>query len=1550
MAPDQAEPKKPRTPIIESNQPPRDPMATPADPNTAPDTDTTHALSNLARDPLFPAYQELDGHGKAITFFNFNNPDPDGRTFDTQDIPNNTLVCAATIYNSDFQNLEKILGKYGIIAGGHSMDKQKTQIQWITDTENFKALLAELKAQNINLKITATPDNAEQNGQVLYIEGIGMLPIGQSFEITSREELASSHRQVAENLLESLSKISPDFASRTGEFNGEQIKQSTEQLLDRITTLCQELSTPTDRKADYTSSNITLAAVQEVIAGLIENMRLLITSQEDEQKAKGATDIIQLLTQLKPEILQANAHKIIDLNRQAKTLLQQENGKQNNKYLDNLATTIIQRTANSLSNPGLNASEIITTIKNNLEMITNECRQHPALVFHPDIQSANQSLLKALFQINAANSTTPPATIRPQSINAETIDIARRERPELPKTGTAYQLTVQIPGIAIQNFLPELETLFKLPLNRKLAHQIRYENGKLVIFGLNERSGAQLLEELAMEIYEKSGRLATIQLETCNLNETSSPFGNSFVAENNVEGGNFPELPGIYLHKSVYDHQKASLRNRMGSFGSISATPVERIIPFMITHGGFAGTPELYRLNHLNPEVKLAPQESYPVIGYENQRSTLRNAISWKTKLTIIAGPGGMGKTTLMELHRKDSATWHGFSETLKSRDGSTLVTIFTQLAEEFKNLQIPMSEVPEMENIATLSKPDLYKFVLTQQGRDFLKDICLKGWEVLKTETKKNMIVLDDLHYADTASLESLRQMIEEFSGQIFVGVRDDEMSQPLFLKRLKRDLGDKTTEVSVRDGLDFSDTSQGHESHAYQMIRSRLPEPLRNTPLGTWWQEFGKIAGNWPLGMTSLINGLLENPNNLIFKGGYWELSEEFKEKLPNIIMKQDDPRTFIERKFERLGLDENGESDNAGEEAKIILQALSMLGDTYSLEQISTLISRLSIMSPPEEILFRLIKSGFLKSTGRNTYKIHHDTYRQVINTGISPDASTSLAKVLYEIVHSDPQVPNETKLQLLIVQGGREPLNNKEFWENYLTSSREVLGELRDNNALEMMFQTGNNILDHLNPYSDSSVINALTDLFEGKIQNREAALLVVETLLALAECTLPAGRVKENEKIIQHLQAIAAKCPDLMPDLAARTRLLAFELAYQTDDKAQMDTLLQEIKNSDNLPEEKIAILEMKMVYMDNYFTEERDMSQPIAVFEKHRAKFFTLNQEYQQANNGFAHPDFVEAFRMLILCHSEQLNAKLRHQGVDDDAASYEASQSDDFQKDIRDIIELITNFDKLKKNISPIQKARYLDIKSKITAMSGNLENAVEEIGEARRIATQSGMHEMALNFCKDKGDLRVTQGLKIPGTSEYYFLQGLDAYYREGDMSDVEVTKPWTKFTIRCNRIANVGLLAANFLPRLGQGEIKPEAIIKKFGLYLKAAMEDIKFLSTQKDFAKYPNSDEIMYYMLLAQHVVQLGRGLFPETGPQSTDAIEEMSQNPKLRFLSETYGIPQPNDFSESTTDQYSFLNPDRLRAGHQWGLDNKEPDALGIRARRLATGQYLGIES
>ena len=380
------------------------------------------------------------------------------------------------------------------------------------------------------------------------------------------------------------------------------------------------------------------------------------------------------------------------------------------------------------------------------------------------------------------------------------------------------------------------------------------------------------------------------------------------------------------------------------------------------------------------------------LIGREAELSTIlagvEAAMEGTGRLLVVAGEPGVGKTRLSqeatlacrdrgfvvatgrcyEPHR--SVPYYPFLEALSLLHGAAPGPARAQISSRWPHVMRLLPDQPSETTPATNASPQ------EEQQRLFW---ALTGFLRAVSEAAPVALLLDDLHWADDASLKLLQHLARHTRGHrvLLLGTyRDVEVGHQHPLGRALRDLD--------REGLQerVAVRRLGHEGTA-GLIADRVGQDLSD--------EFGLLVhrhtdGN-PLFVREVLSALIER-GDVYRRDGRWE-----SRRIAGIGVPENVKATIVDR------------ASRLGERAQEALREASVLGQAFGFEDLQAMTGL-----PEEELeaaLEEALAAGLVYESGEEGYAFNHALTQQALYAELSRRRRRRLHLAAGEALEGLPQ---------------------------------------------------------------------------------------------------------------------------------------------------------------------------------------------------------------------------------------------------------------------------------------------------------------------------------------------------------------------------------------------------------------------------------------------------------------------------------------------------------------------------------------------------------------
>jgi len=866
------------------------------------------------------------------------------------------------------------------------------------------------------------------------------------------------------------------------------------------------------------------------------------------------------------------------------------------------------------------------------------------------------------------------------------------------------------------------------------------------------------------------------------------------------------------------------------------------------------------------------------LIGYAEILRKLENTlIDPDKKSTLLKGQAGIGKSRIiLEILPNFPYIICSLDASNRNIPGSSLVTLVNQISTALEEDEFFCDDDMKLKEFNKKSISEKTK--IARENPDKIVKMCLEALNLISFSQANDeaVLIIEDLHNIDRHSAKYFAEIIREFlinqhrqtKFKALISMRPEEMykteAEKDLIKYTEGHFGDESSSEINIPGLDFTNDALAHE-FAYHCLDPKLREGKQ---LGPWYKTFGKIAGNSPFIMASLVHGVkqqLQTSGESIF------LAQEILEEYSKINPK--DPQAIAVYYHQKI--------NNLEQKAKRVIQSIALAGGKLDSEQIDIIMENMisnddevetdSTISDTEitqgintiNIPQELIDGQYIKTSetqdGEIIIELQHEMLLDFILNSISdPDEKTVMSGFLYDLIGSREGVDPDVKFSLLHNRGqGNNPdSKDKYFWRSYRSAAEESLSESQQYNDQQRAYKLSKLILDKEKGLD--TIKNQLEELYEQKLETNDITELLITSLFALAESAIHLGKFNEASKALKSLGKIHENNPELVNE--DKLSLMLFEKAYLARKKAEMDSTYQiVIKNSSTISPEEKTICSIKLAF--------REGTRKIEGMSGYDRAIEILNQNPElkaQVEKLFtdekteASPAIVDIARLIeIRIPFDQLRNKIAT--VDetlkfDEDIVMQPLIAQKYEEELNEIKAKLEKMLKIKEQspliFSPYSELSLLDINAQLEAYLGKHRKAHRIISEAWRQADQMNLNDQAARYAKIKGDIYTIQALleeDEPKQAKFLSL-AIETYSKEGITSIDKLRSEETESTndynamIRIQRIRAIALLHS--LKTTDQNELDQ---------HIKTALEDFQIINEISRSTNYHQIPEYNYYLL-------------------------------------------------------------------------------------------------
>ncbi len=993
-------------------------------------------------------------------------------------------------------------------------------------------------------------------------------------------------------------------------------------------------------------------------------------------------------------------------------------------------------------------------------------------------------------------------------------------------------------------------------------------NGYLTIIDTAERGGASLTA-MASRIYRHIPN-AQIFLGDGEIEHSQNQFSIKDFP-NVTERESWQTMPKAIYMTDNFTQLITDPNKRASALCEIEHRPLEKM--------------ELSKLLSFRSKPTLKIGGPDRLIGYTDEHNALLSQMTdGKTKLVILKGGAGMGKSRLTDevLKQLPSSIVCSLDPSGEKTTGFGLMTITEQINDKLRN-NPDLSDTAEAKALENYDKQSQkIKLRYAEKKPDKLLQLCSNAIKIMNHG--KTPLVIDDLHHADRFSLPYITKLVQnhllQYDSKAIILLRPEEIYEPQALRTLSTKLKtiySKTKSINEIEllGLDF----ENDEKLAHDFVYYSLPIEIRTgKTLGSWYKELAKIAKQQPFVLKSLMDGILEDPeNNLDYSGEVIQLKKSAKDTLKNIFEGKSDLKTYYQERLQKLNPN-----------ALLFLQCIGLMGGKVSTEQGNIIAKKISGLIKKKDLkaaVTRLIKGGYLVKNNDN-WQLQHDTTLDIVIDSI-PDLERqiNLAGQLHQNFKNNTDLHPDIRFNLAnnIANHKKAPSINNNFWTEYTMISRQCLMEAKNLNSISRGYNISHKILNSEQDSQISSIIELLRQ--PGKTEEKkqiptEIINLIILSLYSNAENGMYLGRFDETDKNIEILETIYEHSVEENKSLD-KIYLLAFQKAYLQRDLTNMKKIFTEkIEKNPSISESEKIIAAIKIKFRNKKYQEASD------IFYAKRTILNNHNNDHKE-RHGTPQPEFMEALRLAAArCPFELIRNTLK-QDLDEDIEIQPGTIIAKTAKDLGDIKDLLETLKK-KQNENPTfnkyEELALLEQIGLINAYLGNYDTTIEALHEAWRQSDQMEIHEQAARVAKFKGDIQVMQGISIiektPNPMEagqtapresfnrQSLLAAIKTYSEQGilSVSNMDQTS-FYPLAMRIQRIRAIGLLAISYKDQIRTAShYEIEQIEEELSPHIYKALNDFEFINEISQERNYHEDPEVSYYLLgYFGHILEIAKAL-------------------------------------------------------------------------------------
>ncbi|MFA6305771.1 MAG: AAA family ATPase [Candidatus Gracilibacteria bacterium] len=1052
-------------------------------------------------------------------------------------------------------------------------------------------------------------------------------------------------------------------------------------------------------------------------------------------------------------------------------------------------------------------------------------------------------------------------------------------RQETPRQGSCIYVQLDLNTLiegqqadALINLLEELDAIKTKEgkITSEYAVHVDEESGDLIIIALSERASNSALA-LATSITSKIPRAKAFVGMGKVVHEM-------IIESPDKETGRQERKEARVLHSRISDKQK---QDAMRSPGAIFLT--QELADRINTRGSREGSlceikTEESKVKGLVSLTEHNAKVSYDtgaekVIGADEKIEKLLSALlSPTTRLTIVKGHAGIGKTTIINavLEKTPGSTIRcSFDPSFSGKECTphgSLVTMLEQVAavaKEHPQIAEEMeTNAPLRELIELSKKPRSEKMAAAQKDPDRVATLCSNAIAIIRRKTPhlEALLVLEDLHHIDSASdpyVMSIAQAYMDNGGKVLFSMRPEEMLKSVALKKLTQTVqafhtGRQAVAELEIDGLDFSDPKISEE-FAFSLI----PEETRKgKKLGTWHEALGKKAGRNPLRMKALMAKARENLR-IDEDTGIINVDNSALEEI-NAIESDQDFETYSRGRIAKLPPRDQK-----------FLQALALIGGQLSKAAIQEIIfgyTQVGYAGDPAQALAHLIQGEYLRADAQTISFAHH-TIRETVLASMDEQTKFNLAMYLNTIFQTNPaEYHPDARFALLqhVATNPLQPDREERFWQEYASAATVSIDSAEQKSLLRRGFMVADSVS------QSATIFESIDTLKKGdKKVPEHLRKLVIKTLFTLAKTGQHLNKREIAEKALADLEEMHQHFPEEID--IVELRATAFQMEYlkcyystPAESKEKLRTLYTQLLPDLIGTNPALAfILEMKLLYKTGKSAQAAAAGRtPVK-----RQAIESLNTEFARTHDSAISPEFAETERLAARVDIENFRTKFKNpttadgktMHVDDDVEFSPTHLTQDQKTEAQALLEesqRITEYRKTNPSIFNPTADTMADLAvAGMLGYLGKYDEAIEMFGETWRRANQMDVAD-AVRAGQRKGDLYLMRAYtKKEGEVDLEDIEHAIQTYLKECMISLSTTdkNDWWQFGVRIQIRRSIARLLLEVRPDKNKASLSKEEMQHLKG-YIEQALNDFRTINqnpTFRGFATMEGGEEYVYY---------------------------------------------------------------------------------------------------
>ncbi len=898
-------------------------------------------------------------------------------------------------------------------------------------------------------------------------------------------------------------------------------------------------------------------------------------------------------------------------------------------------------------------------------------------------------------------------------------------------------------------------------------------------------------------------------------------------------------------------------------------------------------TPGILEITDVKQEVSLRTSKiprTFIGFGEETKRMNTLTNFSGPTRLILVKGQAGIGKSTFLDEWKKTHPNTVVLSldpggETIP---GQSLVTVANQIGQAIKaklegTVQAKyLDEINPLLEYCEKSEPD--KLTEAQNEPQLIGNYCLKALQAVEKMEGAFYLLLDDVHHVDRHSDSHITDLVYNFlnkskASKAILSMRPEERYQTGAQRNLEIKVAKLSGSANAVEDMYLEDP-QTHApklnlrdpKNAFDFVWNSLPEDILMGPDG----QPRELVNDWhlklaakvttPLDFRTLMSIIISNPKrNLIVTDHGIDLHEKTMQLLDKVKNSEDISIELV-RRIKKLPATQKG-----------ILRSMALIGTRASASVLFKLIDGKEADKP--RYLEQLRKNGYILEEGGegqapDHFRLQHDTVRSLILSSIPEKALAELALSTHEKIKDDPEIHSDAKLAILQHTTARKDFSDTQFWSTYTDTASRALNEAANKKSYSRSYSLATSVVGDFEGGSKSTIARTLGEIdknpglaerLPGQIRS-----LMAQALTAIAKNGVYLGNKTKVYKSIELLEKLGAQAE------LQEAYFMGFEAAYMPP------TELKELADyHDKLTASGLTGGSKEIADIKLQFKKAKTVADFQACNDTIRAK--------SAAYKSLDREDQLEIVRLNERIALEKMMQAIKDNGYDEDVMMEPAHLNEvgsrNVLKVLNNLLAIYSDKKSRPQGFKPIDELYMVEQIAQLQAILGHHQQALETFGELWRIANQMEIYPLAARAAKLKGDIECMQGIgsitaateEAPGTTEKLhegtilrtsIVKAIDTYTKQGLAVSRLVSNKNNSYhsILPTQRLRAVGILVSSYdreiEAALGADPVDQEelaSIKEELIPYLKMALEDFYFLNFQSNWKNHFEEDgELGYYI--------------------------------------------------------------------------------------------------